>query len=130
MHTEFLGSDIWSAIRTEAKQYQGKSFVAVAYFGTGASKRLPLKKESILVVDATDRAVKSGQTNPSELKKLQDKGVLHHWDEKHEQNTYESSRCSGVIFQSVHPRLQSKLKLQIPISDSTKNVMVYFLSHL
>ena len=75
MPTEFLGSDIWSAIRTEAKQYQGKSFVAVAYFGTGASKRLPLKKGSILVVDATDKAVKSGQTNPSELKKLQDKGV-------------------------------------------------------
>jgi len=75
MPTEFLGSDIWSAIRTEAKQYQGKSFVAVAYFGTGAAKRLPLKKGSILVVDATDKAVKSGQTNPSELKKLQDKGV-------------------------------------------------------
>ena len=75
MPTEFLGSDIWSVIRTEAKQYSGKSFVAVAYFGTGASKRLPLKKGSTLVVDATDRAVKSGQTNPSELKKLQDKGV-------------------------------------------------------
>ena len=75
MSTEFIGNDIWSSIRTEAKQYQGKSFVAVAYFGTGASKRLPLKKGSILVVDATDKAVKSGQTNPSELKKLQDKGV-------------------------------------------------------
>lgn len=75
MPTEFLGNDIWSAIRTEAKQYQGKSFVAVAYFGTGAAKRLPLKKGSILVVDSTDKAVKSGQTNPSELKKLQDKGV-------------------------------------------------------
>lgn len=75
MTTEFLGSDIWSAIRTEAKQYQGKSLVAVAYFGTGAAKRLPLRKGSILVVDATDKAVKSGQTNPSELKILQDKGV-------------------------------------------------------
>lgn len=75
MSTEFLGSDIWSAIRTEAKQYSGKSFVAVAYFGTGAAKRLPLKKGSILVVDATDKAVKSGQTNPAELIKLRNKGV-------------------------------------------------------
>ena len=38
MFTEFLGNNIWSAIRAEAKRFDRKSFVAVAYFGTGAAK--------------------------------------------------------------------------------------------
>ena len=75
MSTEFLGTNIWSRLTAEAKQFNGKSFVAVAYFGTGAAKRLPLKKGSILVVDASDKAVKSGQTNPAELIKLRKLGV-------------------------------------------------------
>ena len=75
MSTEFLGTNIWSALTAEAKRFNGKSFVAVAYFGTGAAKRLPLKKGSILVVDASDKAVKSGQTNPAELIKLREDGV-------------------------------------------------------
>lgn len=75
MSTEFLGHKIWSSLTAEAKQFNGKSFVAVAYFGTGAAKRLPLKNGSILVVDASDRAVKSGQTNPAELIKLRKLGV-------------------------------------------------------
>lgn len=75
MSTEFLGTNIWSGLTAEAKRFNGKSFVAVAYFGTGAAKRLPLKKGSILVVDASDKAVKSGQTNPAELIKLRKLGV-------------------------------------------------------
>ena len=75
MSTEFLGTNIWSRLTAEAKQFNGKSFVAVAYFGTGAAKLLPLKKGSILVVDASDKAVKSGQTNPAELIKLRKLGV-------------------------------------------------------
>lgn len=75
MSTEFLGTNIWPVITAEAKRFDGKSLVAVAYFGSGAAKRLPLKKGSILVVDASDKAVKSGQTNPAELIKLRKKGV-------------------------------------------------------
>ncbi len=75
MSTEFLGTDIWKALTAEAKRFSGKSFVAVAYFGTGAAKRLPLKKGSILVVDASEKAVKSGQTNPVELITLRGLGV-------------------------------------------------------
>jgi len=75
MSTDFLGNDIWTVIRSEAKGCSGKSFVAVAYFGNDAAKRLPLKKGSVLVVDASEKAVKSGQTNPAELIKLRNKGV-------------------------------------------------------
>ena len=52
MSTEFLGADIWLDLTAQAKRFNGKSFVAVAYFGTGAARRLPLKKGSTLVVDA------------------------------------------------------------------------------
>lgn len=75
MTTSFLGTKIWPTLTAEAKRFNGKSFVAVAYFGSGAAKRLPLKKGSILVVDASDKAVKSGQTNPAELIKLRKLGV-------------------------------------------------------
>jgi hypothetical protein len=49
--------------------------VAVAYFADGAGKRLPLGRGSTLVVDASERAVRSGQTKPAEIKKLVEKGV-------------------------------------------------------
>jgi hypothetical protein len=48
---------------------------AVAYFGQGASKLLPLSPSSRLVVDASDGAVKSGQTCPADLKVMQKHGV-------------------------------------------------------
>lgn len=75
MASEFLSEDIWKQVSKEARAYRGKSFVAVAYFGTGAAEMLPLKAGSHLVVDASDRAMKSGQTNPAELLKLYEKGV-------------------------------------------------------
>lgn len=75
MSTDFLGANVWSALTAEAKRYEGKSFVAVAYLGTGAANRLPLKKGSILVVDASESAVKSGQTNPAELMRFRKRGV-------------------------------------------------------
>jgi hypothetical protein len=49
--------------------------VAVAYFGAGASRLLPLSKGSRLVVDASERAVASGQTCPADMLKLQKGGV-------------------------------------------------------
>src|SRR6185369_13773316 len=51
---------------------------AVAYFAAGASKLLPLRKGSVLVVDMSERAVKSGQTDPKELIELLNKGVEVH----------------------------------------------------
>ncbi len=76
MANEFLyGESVWSRISKESKKYKKPAFVAVAYLGQGASKLLPLAKGSVLVVDASDTAVASGQTNPSELKKFLNRGV-------------------------------------------------------
>jgi hypothetical protein len=68
----------WDRIQSLVKKEPGNCHVAVAYFGSGASKLLPLKAGSVLVVDMSERAVKSGQTKPSEVSKLLRNGVEVH----------------------------------------------------
>jgi hypothetical protein len=67
---KLLSGGIWSDLQTAAKKSNRPAAVAVAYFGKGASRLLPLPRGSRLVVDASDAAVKSGQTCPAELKQL------------------------------------------------------------
>jgi hypothetical protein len=73
-----LTANIWSHITAGVKRRPARCQVAVAYFGVGASKLLPLKKGSTLVVDMSERAVRSGQTKPSELLSLIRRGVNVH----------------------------------------------------
>lgn len=47
----------------------------MAYLGSGASRLLPLERGSRLVVDASEAAVRAGQTNPAELSKFQRRRV-------------------------------------------------------
>jgi hypothetical protein len=68
----------WDRIQSLVEKHPGKCHVAVAYFGSGASRLLPLKAGSVLVVDMSERAVKSGQTKPSEVSKLLRDGVEVH----------------------------------------------------
>jgi hypothetical protein len=74
--SQLLTADIWKSITSAAKRSRKPSYVAVAYFGQGASKLLPLRTDSRLVVDASENAVKSGQTHPADLKLLQKRGVI------------------------------------------------------
>lgn len=76
MEDGLITQHVWKYISKTAKEHRGKAQVAVAYFGTNGAKMLPLKKGSSLLVDASEGAVKSGQTNPSELLKLYKKGVF------------------------------------------------------
>ena len=76
MKTQFVAKGIWKSLTASAKTARKPSLVAVAYFGQGASKLLPLRAGSCLVVDASENAVKSGQTHPADLKKLQNRGVV------------------------------------------------------
>jgi hypothetical protein len=66
---------VWERITALARQNAKKSFVAVAYFGANGADLLPLSKGSWLAVDASEAAVKSGQTCPTALIKLQRNGV-------------------------------------------------------
>jgi hypothetical protein len=76
MKTEFVTRGIWKSLTAAAKAARKPSLIAVAYFGQGASKLLPLRAGSRLVVDASEGAVKSGQTHPADLKRLQKRGVV------------------------------------------------------
>jgi len=75
MSTTFISGDIWKEITKEVRKSKKTCSVAVAYFGAGASKLLPLPKGSRLVVDGSEHAVKSGQTCPADLIKLHKRGV-------------------------------------------------------
>ena len=75
MSSELIVDDIWKQLTRAAKATRAPSLAAVAYFGKGASKLLPLCRNSRLIVDASELAVKSGQTCPAELSRLQKTGV-------------------------------------------------------
>lgn len=70
-----LTKNIWSELTKAVKVGKSKSIVAVAYFGQNGASMLPLTKGSVLVVDASLKALKTGQTCPHELLKLYYKGV-------------------------------------------------------
>jgi hypothetical protein len=78
MSSEFIAAGIWRTLTAATKRCHYPAYVAVAYFGRGAAKRLPLPPNSLLVVDASEAAVKSGQTCPAELLMLLKKGVKIH----------------------------------------------------
>lgn len=75
MTTELLSQDAWPALKQAARTSKRPADVAVAYFGKGAANLLKLPKGSRLVVDASERAVSSGQTSPADLLKLLKGGV-------------------------------------------------------
>lgn len=66
---------VWGSLKQFAKENHAVADVAVAYFGKGGSKLLPLPKGSRLVVDASEGAVKQGQTHPDDLLVMQNRGV-------------------------------------------------------
>jgi hypothetical protein len=75
MSAMFVSRGVWPRITKATRQSRQRCAVAVAYFGQGGASLLPLRDGSSLVVDASEAAVKSGQTCPQELKKLLGKGV-------------------------------------------------------
>jgi hypothetical protein len=73
--TELLTEDIWPQLTSAVRAARQPCSVAVAYLGKGASRLLPLPRGSRLVVDASERAVSSGQTCPADLGRLIKAGV-------------------------------------------------------
>jgi PLD-like domain len=84
----FVGGRVWATLTKAAKRSSGQSYIAVAYFGKGAARLLPLTRGSCLVIDASDMAVKSGQTCPASLRVLLKKGV----------RIYSSERLHAKVF--------------------------------
>ena len=74
MTATFISSPVWPTI-TKALRSRRPARVAVAYLGKGASRLLPVTPNSVVVVDASEHAVSSGQTCPDELRVLLRRGV-------------------------------------------------------
>jgi len=71
---KFISDNLWATLHTLSKKSK-QTKVAVAYFGTGASDQLNLKKGDTLLVAMDLGNVRAGQVNPHEIQKLYDKGV-------------------------------------------------------
>jgi hypothetical protein len=76
MRTVFVSQHLWPQLAKAARACHQRCAVAVAYFGKGASRLLPLRRGSRLVVDASERTVAAGLTCPADLLKLMKRGVL------------------------------------------------------
>jgi hypothetical protein len=113
MKTQFVTRGIWKSLTASAKTARKPALFAVAYFGQGASKLLPLGAGSRLVVNASENAVKSGQTHPADLKKLQSRGVvIYRYPSLHAKvyaferfafigSANASNRSSGILTEAV-----------------------------
>lgn len=75
MANSLITTNVWRTLSSHARKTRRRSIVAVAYFGKGGARLLPLRKGSLLLVDASETTVKCGQTSPAELLKLYHKGV-------------------------------------------------------
>jgi hypothetical protein len=73
--TELITATVWQRLSKTARTSRRPAYVATAYFGKGASTLLPLPSGSRLVVNASEAAVKSGQTHPEDLQRMMRKGV-------------------------------------------------------
>jgi len=73
-----LTTTVWHDITRAAKARPNDCRAAVAYFGQGASKLLPLKTGSVLVVDMSEASVGSGRTSPKDILSLIKAGVEVH----------------------------------------------------
>lgn len=75
MTTIFHFDRPWSRLTAVVRESRVPVHAAVAYYGKGAGRLLPLSKGSRLVVDASEHAVSSGQTSPKDLLAAHRKGV-------------------------------------------------------
>ena len=75
MATKLL-SAVWPRITSLVTKNRKRCHVAVAYFGQGASKMLPLPAGSTLVVNMSVRSVKEGSTCPAEIANMLNRDVV------------------------------------------------------
>jgi hypothetical protein len=73
--TTFLSNQtLWQTLSARVKAARHVD-AAIAYFGSGGAKLLPLKRGHRLIVDMSMPTVRAGGTNPREIEKLIKRGV-------------------------------------------------------
>jgi hypothetical protein len=128
--TKILTSEIWDRLTALAKKSK-KSHVAVAYINSGSRRLLPLKRGSVLVVDLSARAVKSGSTNPSEVLKFVNAGVEVHTQENLHAKVFVFPRRVVIGSSNVSKNSQKNLieaALESTDTDAVKAARGFVLS--
>ncbi len=74
--TSLISDQLWHELKRQAKETKRRSCVAVAYLSPGAFRRLPLRPGSLLVVNCNETTVRGGQTDPREVLKYLEHGVM------------------------------------------------------
>ena len=84
MASKFIAEkEVWQALRN-AFGKGAKAAIAVAFLSKNSASRMKLAKGSILVVNASDAALQTGQTCPAELRKYYRNGVnIYRRDDLH-----------------------------------------------
>lgn len=75
---KLLTDQPWTAITRAVRRTPGRCHVAVAYFGQGASRLLPLRRGSVLVLNVNEESVRSGHVCPKDVLTLLRHGVKVH----------------------------------------------------
>jgi hypothetical protein len=122
MAQELISEQVWSRLTAAVKKSRGKSIVAVAYFGQGGAKMLPLKKGSALVVDASEKAVKSGQTHPNDLLELYNRGVYIYSKENLHAKIFVTGHSLYVGSTNVSKRSAGHLKEVLFRTGDTRSI--------
>lgn len=104
---------VWKELTAMAKAAKN-ACVAVAFFGKGGAKRLPLKRGAILVVDASEARVKAGATCPEELLKLARKGV----------EVYTSSNLHAKVFVFARKAFVGSANVSAGSNDTLNEAML------
>jgi hypothetical protein len=92
----FDSGSVWAHVSKELRKSRKPSYIAVAYFGRGADKLIPVSAGSWVVVDASLSAVKAGQTHPVSLLKLIRRGVRVFSVENLHAKVFVTDQCAFV----------------------------------
>lgn len=122
MSWRLLTDGVWDHLTKATAASRKPAYVAVAYFGSGGAKILPLPPGSVLVVDASEATVRSGQTNPSELIKLYRTGVKIHSYEGLHAKVYVLGNAVFVGSANVSKNSRDRLREAVSRSSAESDV--------
>jgi hypothetical protein len=110
MQTRFLSrKDLWPAIKKQAQKTNSRRMVATPYVGKGAAKLLPLRKGDVLICALTEANAKSGNICPSEIERLQERGIRVYMRDALHAKIYFFGRTAVVCSANLSQRSESAL---------------------
>ncbi|MEZ5157525.1 MAG: phospholipase D family protein [Candidatus Nanopelagicales bacterium] len=123
MAQKFVGYDVWDAITGAiAKSPRGKRFAAIAFLGASAPSLLRLRAGDVLVVNASDMAVRSQSTSPEAIEGYLNAGVRVYSVADLHAKVIATKHQAVIGSANVSERSRSFATEAVLITDSTNTV--------